>query len=88
MPACQISLLRISRKFPAVGCLFRSVLRQWIRIPASACPGACKRLQSPMPVAGFPVIEATDLDQAIRIVSKTPCAVTHGVVEVWPLEEG
>jgi len=45
-------------------------------------------MQSPLPVAGFAVIEATDLNQAIRMVSKTPCAVTHGVVEVWPLKEG
>jgi len=44
-------------------------------------------MRSSMPVAGFAVIEATDLDQAIRMVSKTPCAVMHGVVEVWPLEE-
>lgn len=40
-----------------------------------------------MPLAGFAVIEAADLAEAIGMVSKTPCAVTHGVVEVWPLEE-
>ncbi|AYD65137.1 MAG TPA: transcription initiation protein [Achromobacter sp.] len=44
-------------------------------------------LQSPLPVAGFAIIEATDLAQAIAIVSQTPCAVAHGVVEVWPLEQ-
>lgn len=44
-------------------------------------------LQSSLPVAGFSVIEATDLDEAIAIVSRTPCAVAHGVVEVWPLEQ-
>lgn len=44
-------------------------------------------MTSSMPVAGFAVIEAADLDEAIRIVSKTPCAVAHGVVEVWPLEQ-
>jgi hypothetical protein len=37
-------------------------------------------------VAGFAVIEAADLDEAIALVSQTPCAVAHGVVEVWPLE--
>jgi hypothetical protein len=44
-------------------------------------------MSSALPVAGFAVIEAADLAEAIRIVSKTPCAVAHGVVEVWPLEQ-
>ncbi|HEV7318446.1 MAG TPA: transcription initiation protein [Ensifer sp.] len=43
-------------------------------------------MSSPLPVAGFAVIEAADLAAAIDLVSKTPCAVAHGVVEVWPLE--
>jgi hypothetical protein len=41
---------------------------------------------SDLPVAGFAVIEASTLEEAVRIVSKTPCAVAHGVVEVWPLD--
>lgn len=44
-------------------------------------------MHSSLPIAGFAVIEATDLQAAIALVSKTPCAVAHGVVEVWPLEE-
>lgn len=44
-------------------------------------------MRSDLPVAGFAVIEAEDLDAAIALVSKTPCAVAHGVVEVWPLQE-
>jgi hypothetical protein len=44
-------------------------------------------LASSLPVAGFAIIEASDLDEAIALVSKSPCAVAHGVVEVWPLEE-
>jgi hypothetical protein len=43
-------------------------------------------LRSALPVAGFAVIEAADLQEAIELVSRTPCAVAHGVVEVWPLE--
>lgn len=39
-----------------------------------------------LPVAGFAVIEAADLAAAVEMVSRTPCAVAHGVVEVWPLE--
>ncbi|MCW2661135.1 MAG: hypothetical protein JWP83_2287 [Mycobacterium sp.] len=42
-------------------------------------------LQSALPIAGFAVLEADDLDAAIERVSQTPCAVAHGVVEVWPL---
>jgi hypothetical protein len=42
-------------------------------------------LQSGLPIAGFAVVEAEDLDAAIELVSQTPCAVAHGVVEVWPL---
>ena len=44
-------------------------------------------MKSPMPVAGFAVIEAANLAEAIDMVSRSPCAVTHGVVEVWPLEQ-
>jgi hypothetical protein len=42
-------------------------------------------LKSSLPVAGFALIEAESLDQAVELVSRTPCAVAHGVVEVWPL---
>ncbi len=43
-------------------------------------------LRSALPVAGFAVIEASSLDEAIELVSRTPCAVADGVVEVWPLQ--
>jgi hypothetical protein len=44
-------------------------------------------MSSPLPIAGFAVIEASDISEAIKLVSKSPCAVAHGVVEVWPLQE-
>ena len=44
-------------------------------------------LRSALPIAGFAVIEAKDMQAAIEMVSKTPCAVAHGVVEIWPLQE-
>ena len=44
-------------------------------------------MSSSLPVAGFAVIEAATLAEAAKIVSQTPCAVAHGVVEVWPLQE-
>ena len=44
-------------------------------------------MSSALPVAGFIVIEAASLEEAIDIASRTPCAVAQGVVEVWPFEE-
>jgi hypothetical protein len=38
-----------------------------------------------LPVAGFSIFEAASLAEAIEMVSKAPCAVAHGVVEIWPL---
>ena len=44
-------------------------------------------MTSSLPLAGFAIIEAANLAEAIDMVSQTPCAVAHGVVEVWPLEQ-
>ena len=44
-------------------------------------------MRSDLPVAGFSIIEAADLDAAVAMVAGVPCAVAHGVVEVWPLQE-
>ena len=43
-------------------------------------------MSSALPIAGFALIEAADLAEAIEKVSRVPCAVAHGVVEVWPLK--
>ncbi len=43
-------------------------------------------LRSDLPIAGFALIEASTLEEAISLASETPCAVAQGVVEVWPLE--
>ena len=43
-------------------------------------------MSSALPIAGFAIIEAADISEAIEMVSKAPCAVAHGVVEVWPLQ--
>jgi hypothetical protein len=58
-----------------------------VRNPDGACVQIERGpyLQSALPIAGFAVLEAEDLDAAIERVSQTPCAVAHGVVEVWPL---
>ncbi|MBP6545831.1 MAG: transcription initiation protein [Phenylobacterium sp.] len=43
-------------------------------------------LSAGLPVAGFALIEASDLRAAIEIAARSPCAVAHGVVEIWPLD--
>lgn len=35
--------------------------------------------------AGYAVIEAAKIEEAIEKIPGMPCAVAHGVVEVWPL---
>ena len=45
-------------------------------------------MSSALPIAGFAVIDAADLAEAVEKVRRVPCAVAHGVVEVWPLEQG
>jgi hypothetical protein len=59
-----------------------------VRNPEAACVETRDGpfMTSVLPIAGFAVIEAVDLAEAIEKVSRVPCAVAHGVVEVWPLE--
>jgi len=44
-------------------------------------------MSSPLPIAGFAIIEADNIAAAVEMVAASPCAVAHGVVEVWPLEQ-
>jgi len=44
-------------------------------------------MTSALPVAGFALIEAETLEEAVALMAQSPCAVAHGVVEVWPLQE-
>jgi len=45
-------------------------------------------LRASLPVAGIAIFEAASLPEAIEMMSRTPCAVANGVVEVWPLLDG
>lgn len=40
-----------------------------------------------VPLAGFSIIDARDLNEVIELVSKTPCARAGGAIEVWPIAE-
>lgn len=43
--------------------------------------------ESKVPLAGFSLIDARDLNEVIELVSKTPCARAGGAIEVWPIAE-
>ena len=43
-------------------------------------------MHSDLPIAGFAVIEADTLEEAVSLASESPCAVNQGVIEVWPLK--
>ncbi len=78
--------LQESGAMPVVGVAGRPVqVRNHGAVGAQTTPRPFA--ESALPVAGFAVIEAADLDEAVRLVSGTPCAVAYGVVEVWPLLE-
>jgi hypothetical protein len=38
-----------------------------------------------LPLAGFSVIEAKNVEEVINLVSNTPCARARGVIEIRPL---
>jgi hypothetical protein len=40
---------------------------------------------SKSPLVGFSIVEARDLHEAIQLVSKTPCAMAKGAIDVWPI---
>lgn len=62
-------------------------VRVWNHDDAGITVASGSFMSSALPVAGFAIIEAATMEEAIHLVSKTPCAVAQGVVEVWPLQE-
>ena len=43
-------------------------------------------IKTQLPVAGFAVIEAPNMEEAIKMTAQVPCAIAYGVVEIWPFE--
>jgi hypothetical protein len=41
--------------------------------------------KSSAPLAGFSIIEAADINEAIQLVMNTPCARAKGAIEIRPL---
>jgi len=56
-----------------------TTVRAWDGNP-SVTMGALAR--SEVPLAGFSVIEAENVDQAVRLVASTPCARAKGAIEI------
>jgi hypothetical protein len=56
-------------------------VRNWSGIPeVSNQPFS----RNELPLAGFSVIEAQDVEEVIKLVSNTPCARAKGVIEIYP----
>jgi hypothetical protein len=37
-----------------------------------------------LPLAGFSIIEAEDINEVVKMVANTPCARARGVIEIRP----
>ena len=59
-------------------------VRAWDRTP-STTQGPFAHAK--VPLVGFSLIEARDLDEVVSLVSKTPCAVAKGAIEIWPIRD-
>lgn len=61
-----------------------TVVRAWEGTPkTTTTPFA----QGDAPLVGFSIVEADSLDEVVRLVAGTPCAVARGAIEVRPLVE-
>lgn len=61
-----------------------TLVRTWDGTPVtSAMPFA----SGDAPFVGFSLIEAADIDEAVRLVAHTPCAVAGGALEIRPLTD-
>ena len=49
---------------------------------------AAPSVQRELPLAGFSVIEAENVEEVIKLVANTPCALARGVIEIRPFLNG
>jgi hypothetical protein len=59
-------------------------VRAWDGVPETTDGGFA---ESRVPLAGFAIIDAPDLERAIELVADTPCARAKGAVEVRPIDQ-
>jgi hypothetical protein len=61
-----------------------TTVRAWDGVPKATKGGFA---ESQVPLAGFSIIEAPDLERAIELVADTPCARAGGAVELHSIEQ-
>jgi hypothetical protein len=61
-----------------------TTVRAWDGVPTTTDGGFA---ESKVPLAGFSIIEAPDLERAIELVADTPCARAKGAIEVRPIDQ-
>src|SRR5512144_1116802 len=60
-----------------------TTVRAWDGVPKATKGGFA---ESQVPLAGFSIIDAPDLERAIELVADTPCARAGGAVELHPID--
>ena len=61
-----------------------TTVRAWDGVPQRTDGGFA---ESRVPLAGFAIIDAPDLERAIELVADTPCARAKGAVELRPIDQ-
>jgi len=61
-----------------------TTVRAWDGVPETSEGGFA---ESRVPLAGFAIIDAPDLERAIELVADTPCARAKGAVELRPIDQ-
>jgi hypothetical protein len=59
-----------------------TTVRAWDGVPVTTDTAFA---ESSVPLAGFSIIEAADIDEVVRLVAGTPCARAKGAIEVRPI---
>ena len=59
-----------------------TTVRAWAGTPATS---GGPLTETKLPLAGFGIIEAADLNEAVRVIADTPCARAKGAVEIRPI---
>jgi hypothetical protein len=61
-----------------------TTVKAWDGVPVMTDGGFA---ESRVPLAGFAIIDAPDLERAIELVADTPCARAKGAVELRPIDQ-
>ncbi|HWX66605.1 MAG TPA: YciI family protein [Rhodanobacter sp.] len=78
----QDEVLRSRGGFIAAVDLAVTTVTAWNGTPAIANGSFAK---SSVPLAGFSIIEAADIHEAVQLMAGTPCARAKGFIEIRPL---